>query len=175
MDDDAKRWDEIHKRLANEDYGHSIYAEKVEPQFPRNAVVVDLGGGTGADVVFFLRKGHNVFLLDVSEYALDEAKRRAKEAVVDKKLTVQKIDFGHDKLPLQSGSCDVIYSRVALNYFPKERTTGLFYEIYEALKKGGKAYVTLKSPRDTEEMRFLESTSVIFEPYVFIQNGQLRS
>ena len=137
--------------------------------------MVDLGGGSGADAVYFLKQGHSVVVLDISAYALEVAKRRAKDAGLADKLIAKQADFGLHKLPLKDNSVDVAYSRISLNYFPQDQTTVIFNDINRMLKPGGKAYLTLKSPLDKKEMEFIKNTSVEYEPNVFIQNGQLRS
>jgi len=48
--------------------------QEKELQFPNGSVVVDLGGGTGEDALYFMQTGHSVVLFDISEYALKVAK-----------------------------------------------------------------------------------------------------
>jgi len=175
MDGNASSWDKVHQRIHVEDKNPSSYAQEKEILFPRGAIVADLGGGTGADALYFLDKDHQVIILDVSKFALEVAQKKATEAGKEKNLITKEVDFGEEKLPLRDNSCDVVYSRISLNYFPRDRTVEIFREIYNCLKRGGRAFITLKSPRDREEITFLQSSSVVFEPGVFIQNGQLRS
>jgi len=174
MLDDAKRWDMIHK-ASEDDTTYSHYAEEKEKLFPRRSVVVDMGGGSGQDAVHFLRKGHSVVVLDVSEHALGKCRELARAAGFDKQLVTQQVDFGLHKLPVKLNSIDVVYSRISLNYFGKNHTSKLFTDIYNILKPGGTAYLTFKSPEDIEEMEFLTKTASVYEPNVFIDNEQLRS
>lgn len=175
MLDDVKRWDMIHEKLAEEEGGHSIYAEEKEKLFPRGAIVCDLGGGTGDDAVYFLTKGHRVILFDISEFALKVAQKKANEAGVEKALVARQVDFGLHKLPLKDNSVDVAFSRISLHYFPADETVGLFAAIYAALKPGGNAYLSFKSADDEREMKYLKENAVEYEPGVYIENGQLRS
>ena len=172
---DTRRWDAIHRKLYNEEEWHSQYAEDKEKLFSRNCIIVDLGGGTGADALYFLQQGHSVVLLDISEFALKVALEKAKKHGLGDRLVVRQVDFGLHELPLKSNSIDVAYSRIALNYFPKDQTIKIFNEIYRILKPGSTAYLTFKSPADSVEMEYLEKTAVIYETGVYIQNGQLRS
>lgn len=173
--DDAARWDVIHQRTVKESGSHSVYAQEKEILFPRQAVVCDLGGGTGEDALYFLKMGHSVILFDISEFALKTAEKKAKDAGVVEKLVIRRVDFGLHKLPLKEGSLDVAYSRISLNYFPKEETVSIFRSIYGSLKTGGFAYLTFKSPDDVEEMEYLKNNAVVYESGVYIEGGQLRS
>lgn len=174
--EDINRWNKVHKRKHEEgNDGHSVYAEEKEALFPRGCVVCDLGGGTGDDALYFLRKGHVVILLDISDFAINIAEKKAKDNGFEKSLVTKQIDFGLHELPLNDNSLDVAYSRISLNYFPGDETIWLFSAIYKALKPGGYAYLTLKSDQDTEEMEYLKEAAVEYEPGVYIENGQLRS
>jgi ubiquinone/menaquinone biosynthesis C-methylase UbiE len=173
---DVKRWDKIHKRIVEEeDDGHSVYAQEKEKLFPRGAIICDFGGGTGADALYFLKNGHSVILLDISEFALKVAQKKARDAGFDRNLVVKQVDFGLHQLPLQKESVDVAFSRISLNYFPANETSEIFSQIYSALKPSGSAYITMKSPEDAEEMEYLTENSAVYEQSVFIDNGQLRS
>lgn len=172
---DADHWDFVHSKTYKDDSWHSQYAENKEKLFPRGSIVVELGGGTGQDALYFLKQGHSVLLFDISGFALKIAQEKAKKERLAKKLVVRQIDFGQHKLPIKDGSVDVVYSRVALNYFPQKETIGIFNEVNRVLKTGAQAYLGLKSQGDEEEMRLLEKTSVEYEKNVFILNDQIVS
>lgn len=173
--DDKKHWDVIHQKNLQPEESHSKYAEEKEKLFPKNCVVIDLGGGTGADAMFFLKQGHSVVVLDISEFALNITQERAKKLNLSEKLVARQVDFGLHDIPLKNDSVDVVYSRISLHYFPTDQTTKIFKDVYRLLKPGGKAYLTFKSPEDQNEMAFLKDNSVEYEPGVFITNGQLKS
>ena len=173
--DDASRWDLIHQKNHKEDEWHSIYAEEKEKLFPRNAMLVELGSGTGADAIYFLKQGHSVVALDISTFALNALETRAKKENLAQKLTTQQVDFGLHDIPIKEGSVDVFYSRISLNYFGTKQTTKLFGDIYKMLKTGGAAYLSFKSPDDVTEMEFFEKSSVLYEPNVFIEGEMLKS
>lgn len=175
MIDDAQRWDLIHQKIHKQNAWHSRYAEEKEKLFPRGALVADLGAGTGADCVYFLKNGHSVVALDISEFALKITQEKAKAAGLSKNLIARQMDFGLHTIPLKENSVDVVYSRISLNYFGRKQTAKLFQDIYRVLKPGGWAYVSLKSPDDTAEMEYLEKSATVYEPNVFIEGGMLRS
>ncbi|HLE48724.1 MAG TPA: class I SAM-dependent methyltransferase [Patescibacteria group bacterium] len=175
MNSDEKRWNEINKRLSGESIKHSYYAQLSEPKFSRGSKICELGGGLGYDALFFLENGHNVVLLDISKFALSQAKSLVKSRGLDQKLLTITADFGVGMLPLKENSFDIVYSRIGLNYFPTDETRKLFSEIYRVLHREGRAYLALKSPDDIEEMKFLTTNCVELEENVFIEGEQIRS
>jgi ubiquinone/menaquinone biosynthesis C-methylase UbiE len=175
MLDDAKRWDVIHEKTYKGSGGESVYAQEKEKLFPRASLIIELGGGTGEDALYFLQKGHSVVILDISEFALNVAQEKAKKAGFEKQLVAKMVDFGLHQLPIKNDSVDIVYSRISLHYFDSAHTIKLFQDIYNMLKRSGKAYLTFKSPQDTAEMEYLNNTTTLFEPNVYIENGQLRS
>lgn len=173
--DDIKIWDLYHQKTFSEDYTPSKYAEEREKFFPRGCIIVDVGGGIGSDAIYFLRKGHKVILLDISGFALKKAKERAYKEKLDKNLIVRQLDFGLHNIPIKDNTVDVVYSRISLNYFGSKHTAKLFSDIYKMLRKGGKAYLTFRSSEDKEDMDYLKNVASVYEPNVFIVNGQLLS
>jgi ubiquinone/menaquinone biosynthesis C-methylase UbiE len=172
---DQAHWDTAHQKTHQPGSLHSHWAEEKEKLFPRNSLVVDVGGGTGEDAVYFLSKGHSVVLLDISPFALKKAEEKVAAANMQAKFAAKQSDYGLHQIPVKDNSVSVVYSRIALNYFDKDHTQRLFQDIYRILKPGGSAYLSFKSPEDKEELEYLEKTTVLFEPNVFIENNMLRS
>ncbi len=175
MVDDVARWNFIHEKTHSSALEHSKYATEKEKLFPRNSLVVDLGGGAGFDAAYFLKQGHSVVLFDISDIALSLATQKATELGFADKLVTRQIDFGMHNLPVTDASVDVVYSRIALHYFERAHTIKIFKDIYRILKSGGHAYLTFKSPKDESEMERLKKTATLFEPSVYIENGLIRS
>lgn len=172
---DTIRWNEIHKNIPHDLERHSQYAESCELKFIRSSSICDLAGGLGYDAMYFIGKGHNVILLDISDYALKHASELAKNNEVSKKLVVKKADFGNGTLPLKDKSVDIVFSRIGFNYFPYEETRDLLAEAYRILKVDGKAFIAFKSPDDEEDFNFLKKNTVELEKNVFIEGEQIRS
>lgn len=175
MIDDAKHWDAIHQKIHKKQEWHSLYAEEKEKLFPRGSLVVDLGAGTGADAIYFLKNGHSVVALDISEFALKVTQEKAKSAGFLKNLVTRQVDFGLHPFPIKDASVDVVYSRISLNYFGSKQTTIIFKDIYRILKPGSFAYISFKSPDDAVEMEYLEKSATVYESGVYIEGGMLRS
>lgn len=168
----ADHWNRSHEGIPK-DKAVSRYGVEKEKLFPRNTTVMDVGGGTGADSLYFLQQGHSVTLLDISDYALNVAKEKAlKEGL---KLTIQQTDLSQGRIDQPSKSMKRIYSRLATHYFGSTTTTNLFREIHRVLADDGVAYLTLKSPDDEKEMEFLSLTAEEIEPGVFSEDGKIKS
>ena len=172
---DDIRWDEYHKKIHHPEELHSNYAEEKEKFFPRGSMIAELGGGTGADALYFLKKGHSVVLFDISEFALKIAKEKSVKVGLSEKLATRKVDFGLHQLPIKENSIDIVFSRISLNYFDAEHTKKLFRDIFFVLKPGGTAYLTFKSPDDINEIEYFKNAGYEYEENVYIENGQLRS
>lgn len=80
--------------------------EAISPEtHPRS---IDLGCGTGANVVFLAERGHDAFGVDFSEVALDKARQRAADAgMLDRTRFVQG-DLTHGPLPGIEGRFDLL-------------------------------------------------------------------
>ena len=175
MNQDSKRWDIIHRKTHKDTDKHSAYAVEKEVLFPRGSVVCDLGGGTGVDTLYFLQKGHQVILFDISAFALEVAERKVKQAGLETKLVTRQVDFGLHQIPLNPKSVNVVYSRISLHYFPASEFTAMLSTIYMSLVPGGMAFISVKSNEDEAEMEYLREAAPEYEPGVFIENGQLRA
>lgn len=158
-----------------DDKDPSAYAVEKEQLFPRQATVCDLGGGSGADSLYFASKGHTVKLIDISDVALDRAKSAAENKGLATALETYQANLDEATIPPQSDTCDVVYSRLALHYFGSETLAKLFTEVNRVLKDSGKAYITVKSPDDTAEMDYLKKQATEVEDGVFDEAGYLKT
>ncbi len=166
-------WNSSSSRIPH-DKDSSGYAVDKEKLFPRNAKVCDLGGGMGSDSIYFLSKGHNVILLDVSDFALERAKIAANKFKLSDRLQTQQMDLYVGLIPLLDESFDIVYSRLVLHYFKKETLVNLYKEIFRILKTGGIAYICIKSTNDEKEMSWLHQNAIEIEPGIFEENGFLK-
>jgi ubiquinone/menaquinone biosynthesis C-methylase UbiE len=173
--DDRTRWDNIHKKTFHPANRESLYAEEKEKLFPRNSLVVEIGGGTGEDALYFLKQGHRLIFFEISPEALRVTKDRVKESNLSANIVFRQLDYGLERLPVKDSSVDVVYSRISLQYFDREHTIRIFRDIYRILKPGGQAFLSFKSPEDKEEMNYLENVGTLYEPNVYIENGMIRS
>lgn len=152
---------------------HSHYAEDQIKILKPNSIICDLGGSIGADAIFFAGKGHDVYLYDISEKALERARQRAKNQNLD--ISTVQADFGDENFSLPKGRFDLVFSRLAIHYFRTDILIRILNIIYDSLKIGGIAKITMKSPLDEAEMKFLKSNAEEIEPGVFEENGFIKT
>lgn len=159
-------WNKDHQDRPS-DRNETGYAAEKEPLFLRNSEVLDLGGGRGFDALFFAQKGHKVTLADISDYALGVVKEKAERLG----LTVDTLELNFaetDSWPLDK-RFDVVYSRLALQYFDYPTTVKIFRNINTILKPNGKVFIVIKSPQDETEMKFLRSNAKEISDNVFLE------
>jgi ubiquinone/menaquinone biosynthesis C-methylase UbiE len=135
----------------------SEYAEEKEKLFPRNSLICDIGGGRGEDANYFLEKGHRVIIFDSSAEDIREAKLKAASRLLDKNLITHITDLNKELFISGDNYFDIIYSRLVLHFFNTARTIEIIKDILRVLKPGGQAYISVKSPDDKEEFKFLQS------------------
>ena len=148
----------------------SKYGIEKEKLYPRNSIICDLGGGDGTDSLHFLRKGHTVFLYDISKSALKMAIQKAGREGLESKLKTFQMDLAKGKIPIQENIFDVLYSRLSLHYFYQDKTIEILKEVHRVLKDSGIAYIAVKSPKDIKEMQFLRNNSREIDKGVFVDN-----
>ena len=168
--DIQKFWNTDHKRISI-NRGPSSYAVEKEKLFPRNSLVCDLGGGTGSDTTYFLKKGHRVVIIDISDYALSIAAKKAKDQKLSSKLEARQLDLTEGVIPYKGSPFDIVYSRLTLHEFLKKDLRKIFRNIYKILKPGGHAFITVKSPEDKKEMGYLQKTTRKINHDVFKSDG----
>lgn len=174
MDHLQQNWDLSNTHISDE-RTQTLFGEKMESKFPRHSAVLDLGGGGGIDACYFLRQGHTVTVLDISDAGLSGAQKRAEKEGLADRLTTVRATLGEERVPLEDGSVNVVYSRLALHYFTEEQTVGILKEIDRVLAPGGSFFAIVKSPRDTYDVDFLKRTAREIEPGVFDDRGVIKS
>lgn len=172
--DSAKHWNESCFRHPK-DRESSNYAKDKESLFPRNSIVCDFGGNDGTDSLYFLGKEHSVYLFDIADLALKRAEEKVKSKGLESKFSTKIIDASKDDLPIQDGFFDIVYSRLSIHYFYQERTVEILKDIFRVLKKGGAAYIVVKSPKDEKELSWLKSQSKKVGDGIYNKNGLIQT
>lgn len=153
----------------------SNYAKDKEGLFPCNSIVCDFGGSNGRDSMYFLNKGHTVYLFDIADLAIKQAEEKARLKGLKEKLTAQVIDANKENIPVQNNFFDIFYSRLSIHYFYQERTVEILKDIFRVLKKGGTAYIVVKSPKDEKELSWLKSQSKEICNGIYNKNGLIQT
>ncbi len=172
--DPQKHWNESHLRHPK-DREPSDYAKDRGKYFPRGSTICDLGGGDGIDSLYFISKGHKVYLFDISNLALERAKERVREKGYENRLFTESLDLTKDRLPTEDNFFDVLFARLSLHYFYQDRMVEIFKDIYRVLKEDGTAYIAVKSPDDKTEMKWLEDNNKKLGEGIYSENGLVKT
>lgn len=170
----VKLWNQSHKKIPRDKIS-SVFARDNEKLFPRSCVVCDLGGGTGSDALYFLEKGHVVWVVDISKLALKIVVEKSNELKLKQNLTTVQVSFSENFSELPSEKFDVVYSHLALHYFSREQTLKILMQIRRILKKDGNCFISIKGAEDLKEMDWLKNNSVETEEGVFNDHGKIKS
>ncbi|MEU3861301.1 class I SAM-dependent methyltransferase [Streptomyces sp. NPDC028722] len=90
-----------------------------DPRSPDRPRALDLGCGTGANAVFLAENGFDVVGVDFTEYALERARERAREAGVADHCRFVHGDLSADRIPGVDGPFDLL-----VDYGTLDDTTG---------------------------------------------------
>lgn len=93
---DRTRWNTRY-RAQEEPLPPSPFLESLDPVLPRRGRALDVAGGSGRHALWLARRGLEVTLADVSDVALDHARRAAEAAGLA--LATLRVDLEEEPLP----------------------------------------------------------------------------
>lgn len=135
-------WDDIFTKRGKVFTNPHQDMERLARIFKENGVqrVLDLGCGTGRHLLFFSKKGFDVYGLDKSPKGLEIAKNWLDEENLSTKLTNQRID---QKLPYENDFFDVIISIQVIHHNLMKEILFSVKEIERVLKPKGFIFITV--------------------------------
>lgn len=139
---EAERWD----RTRQEVYGTGFSRAALAASLPSQAVVADLGCGTGALTADLAPHVSWVHAVD-NHPGMIRAARHRLHAMGN--VTVHEADIA--ALPMDGGACDVALLTLVLSYQPD--LLGSLREAGRILKPGGRLVIVDLAPHDREEFR----------------------
>ena len=107
---------------------------------PENGTVLDLGCGSGRDVLYFLDFKLKPVGIDASEKLVEEAKTR----VPDGKFEVMDMR----NLSFKEGNFDGVWAQDAISYFSKEETQKTIKDIAGILKNEGIFFISVRKGKN---------------------------
>jgi len=109
----------------------------------RGMRILDAGCGTGRNLVYFLREGFDVWAVDESEDAIDQARKLA--ATLRPSFERDRFSVGSvDELPYADASMDVVISSAVLHFARDEgHWTKMVDEMWRVLASGGMLFSRL--------------------------------
>lgn len=102
---------------------------------------LDIGCGLGRHSIQFAKEGFNVTSIDLSQEAIDSAKRWAQ----DEKLDIQFLHSDMIDIPYEDNSFDCILCRNVISHTDTEGIETIINKIYNLLKINGECFLTLGS------------------------------
>lgn len=138
----AAQWD----RLRAELYGNAFTHQAMFALLPENAVIADLGCGTGQMTAELAPWVGKVIGIDSSAAMLKAAKARTEELP---NVELRRGDL--TAIPIDSGTCDAALLLLVLSYVTEPQA--VLKELARILKLGGKAVIVDLSPHDREDFR----------------------
>ncbi len=102
---------------------------------------LDIGCGLGRHSIQFAKEGFNVTSIDLSQEAIDSAKRWAQ----DEKLDIQFLHSDMMDIPYEDNSFDCILCRNVISHTDTEGIETIINKIYNLLKINGECFLTLGS------------------------------
>ncbi len=105
----------------------------IPSRYPRS---IDLGCGTGANVVYLAQRGFDSWGVDFSEVAIEKARQRATEAGVDVNLVVA--DFNAEEIPGVEGTFDFLIDFGVLDDLKRDNRLKMAATIKRLSRPGSK-------------------------------------
>ena len=135
-------WDDIFTKRGKVFTNPHQDMERLTKIFNENGAqrVLDLGCGTGRHLLFFSKKGFDVYGLDGSPKGLEIAKNWLDEEKLSAKLTHQRIDL---KFPYENDFFDVIISIQVIHHNLMKEILFSVKEIERVLKPKGFIFITV--------------------------------
>ncbi len=122
----------------------SPWNECVTPlsEVSENALILDVGAGTGRQTLAIAQHGCDVVALDFSAKMLEKLKKNADELKLDSEISLVVSDI--TKLPFRDFVFEGIEMVAALHNLPSEQLRiSAIVEIYRVTRGGGKAVITV--------------------------------
>ena len=112
--------------------GRSPFARLLDDSVPGDAAIVEIGCGTGQTSLYLARADRTVVALDLSREALKLGAAAARRYGID---GIAFVEADLNRLPLQEGAFDLVYSSGVLHHTPDPRAA--FSRIAKAVRPGG--------------------------------------
>lgn len=143
--DNKKVWDEIYHSGKFLEYPDNNLVRFVSYLFkePRNKGLLDLGFGSGNNLLHLIKKGFKCYGCEISPEALRLTQKRLKKLELSADLKLLE-----DKIPYTDNFFDIIVSWQVIYYNDREGLEFIIQEINRVLKKGGKFLATLIRKND---------------------------
>lgn len=155
-----KQWNQIFKKYGKVFLKPHEDASKIARIFKKYKVkkILDLGCGTGRQVVYFAKKGFDVYGFDISEEGIRIASQWLKEKGLKANFKIGSI---YKKIPYKNNFFDAVISTSAIHHGKLDEIRKAIREIKRVLKPGGLIFIDLRKRR----IRKYDPRRLIIEKY----------
>ncbi|WP_078596584.1 class I SAM-dependent methyltransferase [Evansella clarkii] len=132
------------------DEAPSVAAKQAADEFKKRGIVniLELGGGSGRDTLFFAKEGFQLHVVEYTEKGVEIIRRKAAEAGVANSVKVVQHDV-RKPLPFESGSFEGCFSHMLYCMaFTEKELRGINQEIRRVLMSGGSNIYTARNLND---------------------------
>ncbi len=115
--------------------------EKIAKLFEKKGVqrILDIGSGTGRHLLYFSKKGFEVYGMDASPKGISIAKRWLSEENIKAEIIIHRME---EKFPYKDDFFDAIISIQVIHHNKMKNIKRTVSEIERVLKKGGIIFIT---------------------------------
>jgi len=140
------QWFKLHSDFKHQPkYPSSDLVRFVFKNFPRGGKILDLGCGAGRHLKFLAENGFETYGVDYSQNGL-----KASEILLSQHSLKAELSLASaDDLPFEDEFFDGVLCYGILYYNPKDLILKAAKEIFRVLKKGSKAYVLVRTTKDS--------------------------
>ena len=171
----SDHWNQFFAKLKNNgtDLDWGTQWTKVHLPFLKSAsvkTVLDLGCGTGNDVLRLVQQGFTVIGVDFSDEAVQQGRSKAEKLGLSAQFVVADMA---KRLPFDSATFDAVMSNVAIHMFSDRITRELFKEIRRIVRPNGLFVFHVNSTEDASVRAEPHPPIREIEPNYFLeQHGQ---
>lgn len=138
-----QRWDNVHSHYDRNEIKYDDWLESFDKEINNcQTPIIDLGCGSGNDMLYLIEKGKKVIPCDYSKNAIENIRNNFPEIERTECFDMSK------GLPFLDNSADIIISDLSLHYFTEQKTFEILDEIKRVLKENGILLFRVNSTKD---------------------------
>lgn len=137
--------EEVHQLNALRNVYYHDYFKKFIYQLPKQAVVLEVGSGSGYDLWPIVRAGYQVIASDISPASVKSIKDKVEGQLSNLADNIIYLVADGQNLPLPDQSVDAVFLVAALHHFENQRSA--LTELTRVVKDGGQIILAMEPSR----------------------------
>ncbi len=137
--------EELHQLNTVRNKFYHDYFKKWIYKLPKDSVILEVGGGSGFDLIPLLKKGYSVIESDLSAESVKSVKRLVEKAYSQYKNQVIYLAADGQNLPLSDNSVGAVFMAATFHHFEDQQKA--FKEFQRVTKKGGLIILAMEPSR----------------------------